>query len=151
MVIIQLYALCSAHHKCSYHLSANNAITVPPTILPMLYLFVPVTYSFHNWKPVPPIPLNPFYRPLHPLPSSNYQFVLHIYGSASFCFYMFSRFHTEVKSCGIHFSVILLISPICCHPMRNVPRQQCLFNMASSKKNCVRVGKKVWLLQLLVK
>lgn len=38
--------------------------------------FIPVTYSFHNWKPVSLTPLHPACSPLRPLPTGNHPFLL---------------------------------------------------------------------------
>ena len=37
-LILQLYVLCYAHHKCNYHLLLYNAITTSLTVFPMLCL-----------------------------------------------------------------------------------------------------------------
>ena len=51
-----------------------NTIATPLTVFPILqhhglYVpFMPMTYSFHNRKPVPPTPPHPFCPSLQPLP-----------------------------------------------------------------------------------
>ena len=69
------------HHKCSYHMTPHNAITISLVIHAVP--FIPMIYSFHNWKLVTPIPFIYFAHPPHALLCDNYQFVLCIYSSDS--------------------------------------------------------------------
>ena len=57
IVIQLLYTLGYAHHKCSYRLSPHNTITI---LLTYAVPFIPVTYSFHNWKHESSTALHPF-------------------------------------------------------------------------------------------
>lgn len=67
IVISQVYALCYVHQKCSYHLSPYNALQINDYV-PYIVPFIPVTYSFHNWKSVSHTPLHPFCLSLHLAP-----------------------------------------------------------------------------------
>ena len=59
--------------------------------IPHAVPFIPVTYSFHNWKPVSPTPLHLFCPSPHPCPSGNHSFVLCIYRlDSAFCFFVYS-------------------------------------------------------------
>ena len=63
--------------------------------------FIPMTYSSHNWKPVSPIPVHPFYLTPSLLPSGSHQFVLCIYRyDSAFCLFIHLlcvciKFHNE--------------------------------------------------------
>ena len=76
--IIHCYA-----HKCSSHLSTYNAITIPLTICPMLYLSsLWFTHSITG-SLYPSLLFTHFAHSPDLLPSGNHQFVLCIYGSVS--------------------------------------------------------------------
>lgn len=62
--------------------------------------FISITYSFHNWRPLSPLPFTHFAQPSSLLPSGSHQFVPCIYSSESaFCFF-------------IHFSYVPIMSGI---------------------------------------
>ena len=65
-VILLLYTLRCNHHQCSYVPSPYIAITISLTTFPSVAVsFIPMTYSFHNWKPVshPPSSISPICPP----------------------------------------------------------------------------------------
>ena len=78
--------------------------------IPQTVPFIPVTLFsfFNNWKLLPLNFLYPFHPPT-PLPSGNHLFVLCIYKSILFSyiffFVLYFRFHIQVKSNSICFSL----------------------------------------------
>lgn len=75
-MIEQVYTLCYAHCKCSYHLSPYNAIIIPLTTFPLLYLLL--SWLIHSITESQYLSLLFIYfaHSPHSTPSGNYQFAL---------------------------------------------------------------------------
>ena len=84
IVIQQSYMLPCAHHKYSCHPSAvilyYNILDYTPCAVPS----IPMTDSFHNWKPGSPTPLHPFCLSPYPYLSESQQYVVCTYKSDSY-------------------------------------------------------------------
>lgn len=84
-----------------------------PDSIPCAILFMPVTYSFYDWKMSLIISLTYFAHSSHHLPHDTHQFVLCVYECV-----LFFRSHLQVKSQDVSFSVWLI--SVCTMPSQSI-------------------------------
>ena len=102
---IILYSLQVYLSSVTIHFYHNTADYTPYTVT-----FIPVTYSLHNWKPVPPTPLHPFNpspnppRPSHSVNLSTMSFLLISSGGESV--FLFSPINIFCSPSNFYISIL---------------------------------------------
>ena len=107
-----------AHHKCSSHLSPYNAIMIPLNCITYAAVFIPVTYSFHNWKPVSPTCLFLFCPSSHLLPLATILlFSVFIGLVLLFVFHLFCLLDSTYKWNNMYFSFSVWLFHLAEYPL----------------------------------
>ena len=123
MVIQCLCTLCCAHHKCVYHLSQYNPLTISLTKCPVLCLLFLLLIRSVTGNLYLPLSFTHFAHPANTLPFSNHQFVLCIYRSdcifVSFLIHLFCVLIPHVSEIVLHIFLgvtyfTIHIHPCCC-------------------------------------